>query len=65
MPRKFDNCEIQNLPRNISSYNSNLQKIQNISKLDYSGLCDISQSISYKQNDICSQQTSNTKLIIW
>ena len=47
---------------NIASYNINLQKIQNISKLDYSGLCDITKSISYKQNDICYLNQPNKNI---
>tara|TARA_Y200000002_G_scaffold181966_1_gene150128 strand:- start:242 stop:1690 length:1449 start_codon:yes stop_codon:yes gene_type:complete len=44
---------------NISRYNTNLQKIQNISKLDYSGICKNSNNNLYDLNDICSVDEPN------
>ena len=44
---------------NISRYNTNLQKIQNISKLDYSGICKNSNNNLNDLNDICSIDEPN------
>ena len=47
---------------NISRYNTNLQKIQNISKLDYSGICKNSNNNLYDLKDICSIDEPNENI---
>ncbi len=49
---------------NISRYNINLQKIQNISKLAYSGLCENFKSDYFDSKDICSLNKSYEKFYI-